>query len=272
MRVLSFPVAALVVSLVLPACTEDHEVLGSRSAAGAGNGGTAGVPVSEAGGPTSASGSGTGGDLSAGGGNRGGAGSSAGASGSAGHASSGGASGAGAGAGGSSAGAGAGGSAGMSGSGASAGAPSACPAGCNTKMPFTCGTGEVGWTCLGKFDAQHFLNGGCSDTGTDIQRYCCPTDFDAGCKPSCADLTTLAECDARTDCHSVFVDPGTCGCGAPGCCAHFSRCAEGYSTDCSGSMISCTVQAPFCDTPSYVVSYVNGCYEGCVAPKHCSAQ
>jgi hypothetical protein len=89
---------------------------------------------------------------------------------------------------------------------------------------------------------------------------------------ACASLTTRAECDARTDCHTVLVDPGTCGCGSPGCCARFSRCADGYWVNCNGEAISCTITMPFCDRPTYVLSYANGCYEGCVDPKHCPVQ
>jgi hypothetical protein len=80
----------------------------------------------------------------------------------------------------------------------------------------------------------------------------------------------LNECEARTDCHSVFIDPGTCGCASVGCCAHFSFCADGDSAICSIAQIGCTTQTPFCENPAYVISYAASCFEGCVAPKDCA--
>ncbi len=85
---------------------------------------------------------------------------------------------------------------------------------------------------------------------------------------NCAQLTTAAACDARGDCHSVYVDPGTCGCGTAGCCARFNHCVDGGVTDCSGPA-SCTVAQPFCESP-YVLSYAGGCFEGCVFPAECA--
>jgi hypothetical protein len=85
----------------------------------------------------------------------------------------------------------------------------------------------------------------------------------------CANVTTLAACDARTDCHSVFVDPATCGCNAVGCCAHFSRCADGGKALCTGTPL-CKIVTPYCEAPAYVVSYTASCYEGCVRPTECA--
>ena len=85
---------------------------------------------------------------------------------------------------------------------------------------------------------------------------------------SCSQVTTQTECDSRSDCHSVFVDPGTCRCAAAGCCAHFSRCADGGRANCSGPAL-CNIKAPFCESP-YVVSYTSNCYEGCVQPSECA--
>src|SRR6185503_14110746 len=86
---------------------------------------------------------------------------------------------------------------------------------------------------------------------------------DGGAGPgSCAAATTLAECDAKDDCHSVFVDPQGCGCAALGCCARFSFCANGNAAVCD-AMITCRRAAPYCEGP-YVISYVGTCYEGCV--------
>ncbi len=89
--------------------------------------------------------------------------------------------------------------------------------------------------------------------------------------PSCSSVTTLNECELRSDCHSVFTDPGTCGCAAVGCCARFSRCADGDLAVCTPPQtFACTTAEPFCESPAYVHSYANSCYEGCVAPKDCA--
>ena len=88
------------------------------------------------------------------------------------------------------------------------------------------------------------------------------------CVAPCSSVTTLSDCEARTDCHSVFMDPGTCGCGAPGCCAHFSSCADGDKANCKGPAL-CRAATPFCELP-FVVSYTGTCYEGCVNMKDCA--
>jgi hypothetical protein len=85
--------------------------------------------------------------------------------------------------------------------------------------------------------------------------------------PKCSEVTTQAACDARDDCHSVFEDPGTCGCASPGCCARFKSCAAGGYADCLGPAMCNTVQ-PFCEAP-YVIAYKNLCYEGCVYQDDC---
>jgi hypothetical protein len=94
------------------------------------------------------------------------------------------------------------------------------------------------------------------------------TAADAGASASCADLTTLAACDARADCHAVFTDPGTCGCAVSGCCAHFTRCEDGATANCKGPAL-CKSVAPFCESP-YVVAYGNACYDGCVRNTVCA--
>jgi hypothetical protein len=95
----------------------------------------------------------------------------------------------------------------------------------------------------------------------------CPTSL---C-PACSDMTTLEECEARVTCHSVFQDPGTCGCASVGCCAQFQRCADGATADCQGGAgVSCGAMTPRCESPAYVVSYTATCFEGCVAPKECA--
>ena len=85
---------------------------------------------------------------------------------------------------------------------------------------------------------------------------------------ACGALTTLQTCDARSDCHAVFEDPGTCGCAALGCCARFARCADGDRAHCTSGALLCKVAEPHCEQP-YVVSYVDSCYEGCVRASAC---
>jgi hypothetical protein len=140
-------------------------------------------------------------------------------------------------------------------------------------MPFgtACSTGEV-WLCGSSFNHQEMLDAGCTDLATSLQRYCCPVEAYAGCVPArpCAEVTTQGECDDRSDCHSVFVDPGDCGCASAGCCAQFSLCADGAQASCDGSNVQCTVVAPHCESPNYVVSYTPTCYEGCVNPDDCA--
>jgi hypothetical protein len=88
------------------------------------------------------------------------------------------------------------------------------------------------------------------------------------CAAPCSSATTLDACEARTDCHSVFQDPGTCGCAASGCCAKFSFCAAGDQATCTGTPV-CKSLAPFCESP-YVVAYAGSCYEGCVKKTDCA--
>jgi hypothetical protein len=86
---------------------------------------------------------------------------------------------------------------------------------------------------------------------------------------ACSSLTTLADCQARSDCHAVFTDPGTCGCASSGCCARFSRCADGGNALCTQPTgIACTTPTPFCESP-YVLSYTAVCFEGCVLSSEC---
>jgi hypothetical protein len=93
--------------------------------------------------------------------------------------------------------------------------------------------------------------------------------LDAGSPPvTCSQLTTQVACDARSDCHSVFEDPGTCGCAASGCCARFKSCADGGQADCVGPAL-CDLATPNCESP-YVVSYRGSCFEGCVKDSTCA--
>ena len=89
------------------------------------------------------------------------------------------------------------------------------------------------------------------------------------CPLPCSQVATLAECDTRSDCHSVFVDPGTCDCATVGCCARFSFCANGNFAQCHDT-VACTLATPYCESPAYVVSYTGDCYEGCVQPGECA--
>lgn len=93
----------------------------------------------------------------------------------------------------------------------------------------------------------------------------CPA---AACYP-CSQAITDEACDAMPTCHSVFVDRELCGCGSPGCCAQFLRCADGPSADCKGTDVNCEAQTPYCEAPTFVVSFANACYEGCVRAQDC---
>ena len=86
----------------------------------------------------------------------------------------------------------------------------------------------------------------------------------------CVGLTTVGECDARSDCHSVFTDPHNCGCSAAGCCTEFRRCAEGGKANCAKPVtIACMIAEPFCEAP-YILSFTALCYDGCVRKTECA--
>ncbi len=99
-----------------------------------------------------------------------------------------------------------------------------------------------------------------------------PTCQPLPCPPPlpCDQLTTLADCDARSDCHSVY-QADLCGC-ADCCCTFFGRCATGGSANCTGPAF-CNSAPPDCSNPAckgmFAVSYANGCYEGCVLASEC---
>jgi hypothetical protein len=96
----------------------------------------------------------------------------------------------------------------------------------------------------------------------------CPTD-DAGAT-TCGQVTTLAECDSRSDCHSVFMDIGACDCSAVGCCEQFTRCADGRHANCTPPVaFGCTISQPGCGG-AYVTSYTSNCYEGCSRQSECA--
>jgi hypothetical protein len=87
----------------------------------------------------------------------------------------------------------------------------------------------------------------------------CSKDAGASDAPSasCAQVTTQAACDSRSDCHSVFESPPT-----------FSRCADGGRANCTGP-VACLASQPACVAP-YALSYTNVCYEGCVLQSECA--
>jgi hypothetical protein len=124
------------------------------------------------------------------------------------------------------------------------------------------GSGGIGSGGITSLDAGTCTGASCaSDAG--------PNDATPGDVPAatCNQITTQAACDIRGDCHSVYVDPGTCGCASPGCCAHFDHCADGGKANCTGPAL-CKAATPFCEAP-YVVSYTGSCYEGCVHQNEC---
>ncbi len=84
---------------------------------------------------------------------------------------------------------------------------------------------------------------------------------------SCGHVTTQAECDTRSDCHSVFLPGTTCGCTAAGCCELFNWCADGSRANCSGNVF-CNMAAPSCEAP-YVPSG-SICWDGCVLQSECA--
>lgn len=89
------------------------------------------------------------------------------------------------------------------------------------------------------------------------------------CPVACAEAGTKDACEARPDCHSVFVDGRNCACAALGCCARFSRCADGGAAACKAPVITCDAATPYCEGP-FVVSYSGSCYEGCVQATDCA--
>lgn len=141
----------------------------------------------------------------------------------------------------------------------------ACPAPCSSL------TDEV--SCAARTDCRAnrcpTCDGGSTFSGcvpATTSAILCPA---IACPAACSLMTTRDSCDARPDCHSVFVDPGTCRCATIGCCAQFSRCADGKAVCVPPPALTCTIATPFCEAPAYVVSYTAGCYEGCVPAAAC---
>ncbi len=138
-----------------------------------------------------------------------------------------------------------------------------CPASCAGLDETACTNGCIPEYCPNCDGGRTFE--GCSPPNSGA--IACPATACPAPAP-CSTVTTEAACNARTDCHSVFDDPGTCGCNAVGCCAHFSWCADGAKASCGGVPL-CQVVGPYCDGTAYVVSYTASCFEGCVRPSEC---
>jgi hypothetical protein len=237
-------VVGAVFGAAIAACTARDSLFDRAPAPGAGTGGSSEQGGASGGGEPSAGSPSSGGAAGRGGGSVGGTSGKAGVGGSTGGSggATGGSGGSSGGSGGATGGSSPAGSAGAGGTGGDSGAGGAeqCPPGEIWCPGCTPGTGQCGVGCTG-----------------------------AACFP-CAELATFEECEARPECHSVFDDPGTCGCATVGCCAEFSFCADGAEADCTGGNVSCDALRPFCDNPAYVNSYSGFCYEGCVDPKDCA--
>ena len=106
----------------------------------------------------------------------------------------------------------------------------------------------------------------CSDAGAAAANIC-PA---IACPSSCSLMTTKETCDARPDCHAVYVDNGACDCTTAGCCARFERCADGPAVCAPPPSLSCRVATPYCEAPAYYVSYSGDCYEGCATAAACA--
>jgi hypothetical protein len=150
----------------------------------------------------------------------------------------------------------------------------ACPVSCPVLPP--CNTlGEM--ECIGRMNctAEYCSDcrggkifGGCVGPGEGFSCAACPAPI------ACASVADQLSCDARTDCHSVFGKCTNCPCPSAGCGVAFIGCAAGANASCMGTT-TCHRTPPDCtstnETTTYVVSYANGCYEGCVPPRECDS-
>jgi hypothetical protein len=85
----------------------------------------------------------------------------------------------------------------------------------------------------------------------------------------CAQVKTRDDCDRRTDCHSVLMEPSG-GCDASAiACAVFVSCAAGDRARCVPPSPICHSIAPRCG-PGLAISYTYDCYEGCVNAIDCA--
>jgi hypothetical protein len=91
--------------------------------------------------------------------------------------------------------------------------------------------------------------------------------------PPCSTVASFDACDARSDCHPVFVDmPSICNCGAGGCCLRFQRCADAAYARCQPPpawTCPATTPTPACAAGGYALAYSNPCFEGCVRKQDC---
>ena len=89
-------------------------------------------------------------------------------------------------------------------------------------------------------------------------------------QPACASLATAADCDARTDCHSLF--SGDLPCNSSGCNNHFEQCEDGATAACSpsGGGPSCTKLTPQCAGGDSLAYLSNNCPDGCVHTDRCA--
>jgi hypothetical protein len=147
--------------------------------------------------------------------------------------------------------------------------PSLMPAPCATLDEASCNTvaGCKAYYCPTCDGGQTFATCSSASNGGVGCSLACPA------PTSCADVTTQAACDARTDCHSVFGACFGCSCPTTGCPVVFTSCADGAKADCSGpkgvGAAVCMVLPPGCGG-AYVTSYTTDCYEGCVLPTECA--
>jgi len=125
------------------------------------------------------------------------------------------------------------------------------------------GAGGTGTGGMNSLDAGACIGGACSTDAEVI-------DSGTGDTPvfACAQVTTQSDCETHSNCHTVFVDPGTCTCSASGCCARFDRCADGAQANCTGPA-TCTLATPHCESP-YAVEFTGACYGGCVRQTACA--
>ena len=139
-----------------------------------------------------------------------------------------------------------------------------CPGCTSLGIPGSCGQSCTASYCPGVCPAGQTWCPGCTPGTGMCFAVCgavaCPPP-DAGVSDaavaSCSQVSTQAECDSRSDCHSVFENP-----------PNFSRCADGGHANCTGP-VACLAPQPVCVTP-YALSYANNCYEGCVLQNECA--
>jgi hypothetical protein len=106
---------------------------------------------------------------------------------------------------------------------------------------------------------------GCYDPKLELG-WACPA---IACAPAdCDQQTTEAACRARSECHPVYRDPGTCLCAQPGCCMMFDACADGAQANCKGPAL-CKSLPPTCEG-QFTLGFANSCYEGCVKKSDCA--